>query len=342
MINKVCNLNCSYCFANEFVNTGTCEDENNITIENFNKAVEFLTINGDVSRVGLIGGEPTVHPKFREIVDILIKNQKVERVIVFSNGINLDKYINLLTHPKVHVLINFNSPRDTGLANYKKIVKNLELMINEYYLKDKITLGINMYKPDFEFDYIIEELKKYEFRTVRTSIVVPNTDEKKELDVLEYFTEMKPSVFKFFKALEEIDVMPIYDCNLMPQCIVSPEEKEWLEGFWRYEDKCGLRCNITDNPKCSPVLDILPNLEVVRCFGCSEKKTNLFNFDSISDIDGYFLNEIDKYANLVTVSEKCNDCYYNKTQKCYGGCIAFKNKKIEKIKKLLSNVQNEV
>lgn len=38
MITQRCNLSCPYCFANEFTNNNT----NDITIENFIKALDFI------------------------------------------------------------------------------------------------------------------------------------------------------------------------------------------------------------------------------------------------------------------------------------------------------------
>ena len=62
MMTDVCNLRCPYCFANEFVN----KDTNEISEENFRKAVDFIVGDGSHSSVGLIGGEPTVHSHFEE------------------------------------------------------------------------------------------------------------------------------------------------------------------------------------------------------------------------------------------------------------------------------------
>ena len=58
-----CNLHCPYCFAHETMGAGSGD----ITLENFDAALEFLTRTGPVN-IGLIGGEPTLHPHFDEIV----------------------------------------------------------------------------------------------------------------------------------------------------------------------------------------------------------------------------------------------------------------------------------
>ena len=86
-----CNLHCSYCFANEFVN----KENKDITISNFLKAVSFVT-KSENADVGLIGGEPTLHPGFLEIMELLIANQRVSQISLFTNGMMLDRFMILI------------------------------------------------------------------------------------------------------------------------------------------------------------------------------------------------------------------------------------------------------
>lgn len=328
MLNKACNLRCPYCFANEFVNNPESmkKHKNNISEENFRIALDFVVRSGE-TYVGLIGGEPTVHPEFEKLLNITLSNPNIHNVTLFTNGINIDKHFHLLNNEKLALLINFNSPNDIGEKNYQKLLKNLDYMIKELYMKDRISLGINMYKPDFDYMYIVEALKKYKFPHVRTAIAVPNTNEKKDFNAIEYFKEMKPRVFEFFGELLKIDCMPTYDCNLMPVCVTTPGEKKWLEQFWRMEERAKRRCNITDNPNCAMVIDILPNLEAVRCFGMSDFiKADIRDFNDIGELCGFFHNQIDALSYMIPTTDQCKNCYYRKTRGCSGGCLAFKAK----------------
>lgn len=337
MINKVCNLQCQYCFANKFVNTETCKDENNITIENFKKALDFAV--SDSGRIGIIGGEPLLHPDFKELMKILFDDNRVEHITLFTNGINLNKYYNIISNPKVSVLINLNSPKMIGEENYKKTIENIDYLVNELYLKSKISIGINMYKKDFDYEYMINALNRYNLKYVRTSIVVPNTDDKRTSNAIEYFKIMKEQVFKFFKACEENNIVAHYDCNLMPQCVLDEDERKWILKYAENSYKnCGTTTNIIESPTCNPVIDILPNLKAVRCFGCSDESVDISKFYNINDLKKYFINNIDNYANLLSVSTECTTCYYKHTSKCSGGCIAFKNKKIIEAKNKIKEI----
>lgn len=323
MITKKCNLKCSYCFANEFVN----KDEKDMSIENFIKAVDFITTNPD-ERIGLIGGEPTIHPKFKQMLEILIDDERVHEVTLFTNGINLEKYFKQLSNYKFNLLINCNSPNDIGENTYSKFFKNLDSLVNKYYMKDKITLGINMYKENFEYDYILELLKKYKFKHVRTSISTPNTDNLKSIDSIKYFNDMKQSVLNFYYTLLENDIIPFYDCNSLPACITTDREKDELYNLLEKledEDK-NLLCDITN---CEPVIDILPDLNAIRCFGLSKwNKVSIDEFDDIFELKAYFSNLFDVYGYNIVSSPHCKDCHRRKVAKCTGGCLVFKIDKI--------------
>lgn len=333
MLNKVCNLRCEYCFANKFVNKDNCYDENNISMENYKKALDYIDCAGE--RLGIIGGEPTLHPNFKEFVNMAINRKGIEHIIIFTNGINYDKHFNILNHPKVATLINVNSPKDIGERNYERLVKNLDMLFNELYLGDKVSLGVNIYKEGQDFTFILDLIRKFKIKRLRTSVVVPNTKDKKNENSIIYFKKMKKTVLDFFGELKKLDCMPTFDCNLMPQCIFTKEEREFLSDFWKYEREVGMRCNITDNSICSPVLDILPNLQVVRCFGCSDEEYQLLSFDSLNEVRDYFAYKTDDLSFRVINDENCRNCKQRITKQCMGGCIAFKKNKIDEINKKL-------
>lgn len=329
MITEKCNLKCSYCFADEFVNK-SCND---MTKENFHRAIDFIMTDPN-ERIGLIGGEPTLHPHFKDLLEVLIKDNRVKKVIVFTNGINIHKFINQLTHPKFGLLINCNAPSEIGESLFQKTVSNLDLLIKEFYMKPKITIGINMHKPDFDFDYMIELLLRYDFDHVRTSIIVPRlSGSNKKIDPIEYFSIMKPSVKKFFMKLCQYKIMPNYDCNIMPSCLLDENEREFIHENLGTTNK---NTNISGEfVKCSPVIDILPDLKAVRCFGLSEyDKANIWDFADIHELRHYFLNRFDHFAYNTVASPDCIKCRKRITMKCSGGCYLFKIDQINQLREL--------
>lgn len=325
MITKKCNLKCPYCFANEFVNKSSTD----MSIQDYLKAIDFIMTNPE-ERIGIIGGEPTVHPKFKEMLEILIFDNRVREATLFTNGVNIEEYIKELVHPKFSLLINVNSPQDMGENMFNKLLNSLDTCINKYYMGDRITLGINMYKPDFEYDYILDILKKYGFKYLRTSISVPNTTELKNTDAITYFKEMKQYVLNFYYKLLENNIMPFYDCNMLPTCTLSNKERDRLNYLVQNTD-IEDRNLLSDITICEPVIDILPDLKAIRCFALSDcEKVDINAFHDIYELKAYFGNVFDNFSYNVTTSPDCRDCHKRKVAKCTGGCLAFKiNKMLE-------------
>lgn len=327
MINKVCNLKCPYCFANEYVNCNNVDNPSNMTLDDFKKAIEFSLYNNPNPRIGIIGGEPTLHPRFSEFMELLICDSRIDNVILFTNGVNLKKYANYLANPKMHVLINLNSPNDIGYSAFNKTIESIDYLVNDLYLKEKVSVGINMYKKDFDYDYMIETLNRFDIKRVRTSISVPNTDDLRSNSPFEYFLEMKPRVMEFFNECLVNDIIPRFDCNLLPTCLIDDNDRELLEKLSSKDSKSNLLCG----PTCEPIIDILPNLKAVRCFGCSSENDELDinDFTCIKDLFFSFKRLMDNKLSNEVSDNLCSSCYKHKTMQCTGGCLAFKKSKIE-------------
>ena len=336
MINKVCNLQCPYCFANKFVNRSVCTDENNITIENFKEALKFATYNNPNVKIGIIGGEPTLHPDLKKLVNIALENKSIRKVVLFTNGINMDKCIELVQNPKFNILLNMNSCEDIGKKSFKKMCENINLIKNnatKYNNSDCLSLGINFYDPNKNYDFILDEAQKLGLHSVRLSVVVPNTSEKENQDSLEYFRKFKESLFQFFNKCDEREIIPFYDCNNFPVCLWDTEELQWLNNYVRkYSKKYNNCSNLLSLPHCEPVIDILPSLEAVRCFGCSNLKVKIIDFKDIHDLRNFFCRQIDHVCSSVFTSPLCAACYQRHTLKCSSGCLAFKHEKTTQLR----------
>lgn len=324
----VCNLRCPYCFANEFVN----KDINEITEEAFSKAVDFIVGDGTCSSVGIIGGEPTIHSKFDYLMRNLLSDRRVKNVMLYTNGLCISKYWDIVCHSKMHLLINCNSPSDMGEKRFKTLCENIRILVEEKLCKDRVTLGINMYKPDFEYDYLLELLIKYSFDHVRVSITVPNIDDSRNTSPFDYFRSMKPHLFEFFHSLMQNGIVPHFDCNKIPFCLVSDEERHQFD---RYIEDSDMRNKVeksniaNDTVLCEPVIDIRQDLTAVRCFGLSScTKQDINDFSGIRELRNFYMRSVDAYAYNTTYASECINCHLRKVAKCTGGCLAYKIKEI--------------
>lgn len=333
MVTYRCNLHCPYCFANEFVNLSSTD----MTLEAFDKAMNFLTKSGPTC-LGLIGGEPTLHPHFGDILERIINNPYITEATVYTNGILIDKYIKLLVHPKFRVLVNWNSYVQIGEQTFMRIQDNVDTLIFEYHMKDRINLGLNLYDKDMDYSYMLKLLKRYDLHRLRISLTVPNFEEGLRVDVMEYFKNNKDFLLRFFKDMDSIQVLPYYDCNKPPYCIWTDEEREWLESYVK-KYPVSESTLIGNKSFCYPVVDILPTLQAVRCFGMSDfDKVNIDDFENVADIASYFLNKVDACAYKISAHESCKACYQRLTRHCTAGCIGFKAKGLSDVNTFISHL----
>lgn len=330
-LTKKCNLKCPYCFADEFVN----KEKDEVTLENFNKILEFIKTDPN-ERVGLIGGEPTLHPHFADFISILKNDEQVKSAIIYTNGLELDKYIQLLKDDKFRFLINCNSPLDLGETLYSKLKSNIELLAKE--LPDKYTLGINLYSKDMNYSYIFDLLKLTNNHNVRFSTALPNDYKEATKDVLKNFNEFKPFLFEFFNDCYSNKIVPSNDCNSIPSCLLDVEDKKVMIKLKLLADKFNVLNTVQTANLCEPVIDILPDLNAVRCFGLSKNlKVPIDNFKSIQNLRKYFVNKIDLYANLSFLNEDCEDCKVRLLNKC-GVCFTYKLCKMNKLKQAVNDL----
>ena len=333
MLTYRCNLSCPYCFANEFVN----KQSTDITFENFQSAVRFITKDGPAF-LGLIGGEPTLHKDFKRILTAIIEDRKIKECTIYTNGLELDSYFDEVASPKFRLLVNCNSPETIGETRFARIVNNLDILINQRYMRDRINLGINYYSDDLDCSFIIELLKRFDLHRVRLSLTVPDFSVCGTVSSVAFFRQRKQSLMKLLKQFSDNAIVPYYDCNKPPVCIWTDDEKQWIQ---EYLDRYGVKeSNLLEtNSLCYPVIDILPTLEAVRCFGMSSfEKVHIHDFDTVTDLASYFLNRVDCEAYHIADCTDCRACYYRKTRHCTAGCIGFKSEYIKKVNESVDTV----
>lgn len=81
---------------------------------------------------------------------------------------------------EVFLLINCNSPKDIGKQQFVRLQENLDRIFRIPEVWKRVNLGINLYKNDLDYTYILNLLTRHNLHRVRTSVTVPNMDEGKK------------------------------------------------------------------------------------------------------------------------------------------------------------------
>ena len=309
LLNK-CNLNCSYCFSNELYSSET----ESFNVENFIKAVNFIKTQKN-ERIAIVGGEPTIHPQFEKFMNILKEDIDILSSIIFTNGIELDKYIEILKHPKFQLLINCNSHKNISNL-YNKLVNNIKILKLSPKKDEHYTLGINLYSPDMDYSFIFDLLKLTNQHILRFSIATSNDKKEKNNNVIEYYKQFIPILIKFYHDCLKNEIVPYLDCSGFPFCIFTKELKKAIDDILNLQKRLKYNFHIL-GCTCKVKVDILSNLTAIRsiCFPYYNP-VPINKFNNLSELKDFLYRDVDSIIQKLYVDERCKSCMYKKQKLC--------------------------
>ncbi len=301
-----CNLKCPYCFAQEKLSEG---QKLSMSMSDVEKVIAFLkSSNHPLFRV--MGGEPTLHPEFPGILEMALRNGM--RVDVLSNATWPESYNELFrrTSPRrVVFLLNIDLPERYAPHIWQRIERNLAAICD----RGSITLSFNIFEKQPRYEYIFELTKKYSIDKIRMSFSLPVVGADNACLRLEDYKDLAPFVVEFARRAEAECVQVRMD-NAVPLCMFTHEQagELLLKGV----------IDLERNMRCSPVIDIGPDLRVWCCF-CLSKMWNrhLDEFENLDEVRAYFQKAMGLYQNRLYPLEACNDCRYRDQWHCQGGCL---------------------
>ena len=297
-----CNLNCQYCFAGKIKQ----EKPQNITEEQLTKILDWLRPTPSVilNQIGIIGGEPTLHPQFIDRINQLSEflEQKKISAILFTNGLTISSYLKKLNN-NYSLLINVNEEKIDILT------KQLDYLFNNISYIKNIILGCNLYPEKIDYTFFWNLIEKYNIKTIRVSVTSPQNQQyitNKKL----YFQTMIPIYEDFILKAHQNNCLIMNDCSWIPSCYLTNTNI--------------LQYNQVDKI-CTPAIDITLDFKATPCFGISEF-VDCSNFKNYIELYNYFMfKKIVPYTEQNYLKE-CENCEKKLYAKCSGGCLAFRNK----------------
>lgn len=314
LLTDKCSNSCPYCFAKEKLEADS--RLNQMPLENYRKALDFLRKSRNRS-VKLLGGEPMLHSDIREIINMTVDDDDFESVVIFSGGIFDKSLVHLLAHEKIHVVLNTNHPSDYKDGKWEIFMKNLDYMIS---LGVDVTPGYNIYKTDFEYDFILDILDYYKLKNLRWTVAVPMHSYENRHVPFDDYRKMGKRITEFLLTFADMGVESRLDCFL-PLCTFNDTDYGKLIKTFPSMAKGGF---------CRPAIDVGPDLTVWRCFAISSyENVNLENFSNLRELTGFFMSSFDHYKWHIW-PEQCEKCKYRLSRICQSSCLAFKVKEIKK------------
>lgn len=311
-INNYCNLKCSYCFASDMIR----EENKTMSLETYIKVLKYLTEFNQEKNIGIIGGEPTLHPQFKEI--LIESNQcAIANNVYFTlytNGINLEQFLPYIGD-NIKILLNCNDLSDENqMLNFCATLKHCQEL---GWLDRKVTCGCNLYLDEYDYPWIWAIADVFHITLLRCSVTSPAGKYKDYRNHKhEYFTKMKPIFLKFCTEAAKRKITLRLDCGHIPSCYFSEEELSFIKTVvhdHRYLIDVG----------CKPVMDITPDLKVSPCFGTYSFSTPLDFDKKWLGLKRYFNYNCNYINTIKNTQEPCANCDKLCNFQCQGGCLAF-------------------
>jgi len=325
-----CNLRCSYCYA-----CGLEKDfPQDMTVENFKKLISWAKSNR-WTVIRFLGGEPTSHPDFSEMLDICRQNQM--RIGMATNNIYPTSLLSRIDRiHKQFFSINYNN--DFLDKKQKKIFEDNLQQLSAKKMLFEFSLVIDRKSVDLKNLFTLAN--KYKPIAIRASIAIPGFSGDRSLEELrKNFGAVFGQIAKIQEQCIKLEI-PFYMYRPLLPCLFESGQWEKLKRVFPFV--CFTRCPIGVKGDYAQAVVVNPDLSIFPCIAIFVKGPNILSFDSRQQISEFYKDALKKKISAPLMDE-CKSCqkhekflksiqeprqqkttsYYEETL-CQGGCLSFR------------------
>ena len=306
MLTAKCMNSCEWCFAQTKMEKYHAQGIDEISWEDFQAVVAFYGRSG-MDYMTLLGGEPTLHSRFVDILELLASKQFAALVVTY--GICDEVLVDIIAQkrfPGIRFAVNttkyFQYPTDVR----KKVDRLLQKINHSVFLTYTITsTDVERGNVHVLLDRILMVMKFGLLRHIQFQIAIPSENNTAYVPFEDYSTAVR-MLSSWFKILNTNGITTGLDCHSIPKCALEGAEKTPIE--------LHSRCS-------SFMIDIGPGLEVWPCFPLSGQNFRLGQFKDFKDMQAFFA-KIHSEASLL-YDERCSNCSEQASGTCDAGCRGF-------------------
>jgi hypothetical protein len=303
-ISSVCNLDCPYCFTQDH-REGLVAGNGFVDVATFETWLDFVE-RSQIDQVRLLGGEPTLHPQFPELVGMARARGK--RVMVFSNGLmpeNALACLEELAPSECAVLVNVNEPALEG----ERVHQRRRVTIRR--LGERALLGFNIYRANFQAGFLMAIIEETGCQpVVRVGMAQPCLSGRNAYIRPSQYRFIGTRIVRLAQAAAEKGIKLEFDCGFV-RCMFTEGELETLRGLGT---DVGWRCN--------PVLDVDISGRVVHCYPLAA----FASLPLTPEAEAAALREAfearTRPYRQAGVFRECSTCVWKGRGECPGGCLA--------------------
>ncbi len=297
-----CNLACPYCFARDFART----KPGDMTRQDFQEVLDWAVRAGQPA-LGLLGGEPTLHP------DLVWMTRRAARAgvapVVFTNGLCGPELAGELAENVRNFVVNFNGPSLLTPAQAAVQQATLERLAA---LGARITFSKNFSSRNLDYAALLEGAARHGVRAVRYDISRPGLDGRNDHFRLGDTAAVSARIVSFVRACEALGIRTGLDC-CAALCDFPEPDRAYLE-----------RVSMKFRGVCHPSVDVHPDLSASYCLplgGLSVERVTAFpGWDALM---GHFC-DLARPLRERPPAPQCAGCALF-GRRCQGGCLALRD-----------------
>jgi len=220
-----CNLSCPICYADsgvEEVSNISDRPRKHRTLEHIEMMLDAVVANeGEPQIVQLSGGEPTIHPEFFEVRD-LVKSKPIKHLMINTNGIRIAKDRNFCDRlsqykPGIEIYLQFDSFEKSTLeelrgVDLREIREKAIAHLNEYNISTTLVVTLKKGLNDSEIGKIIEYalqqkcVRGVTFQPIQVAGRLEQFDPKTDRYTL---TEVRRAILQQSPHFKPEDIIPV-------------------------------------------------------------------------------------------------------------------------------------
>ena len=314
-----CTRNCAFCYQSTVMETAKTAGLDEMSLDALRHVVEFAVASGE-QKLTLVGGEPTMHRHFCDVLRLLDEADGIQQVLLFTNGLFSASTLESITARarKLLICVNVLAPSEEDPRFLARVQENLAELARRRIPFD---LSFVIHRPDFDYEFLLDYVGRYPVGGIRWALafpVVPGAAFVSREDL----SRVGPRIVAMLKALAERGTKSYVDCPL-PYCLFDDESLG-------YVSRQGL--SVINWGYCGLTLEINPDLTVKACPSQrEEERVPLSTFANVAEMERYFFARMSPYRAAHRLFDHCAECDYHRRGSCQGGCLSYSREAISDV-----------
>lgn len=313
LLTNFCNQNCSFCFAREEMSNKRINKE--MRLADFKKAVLKIKKQHKNLSVKLLGGEPTLHSKFKQIISYA--DNHLEAIQIFTNGVISQALVDFLLSktPKVAFTFNVMTPGFLFKPNLRELIKN---NIHQFAKKTQITLSFT-FDMNTNMEQVMQAIGPETLAVIhgfRLGFANPVKGEKNYYQ-FSHFPKMGSQLEKLILAIRQHNPKAQISLNCgFTRCMFNDQQYAL---FKKEVVNSGFGCFGKES-----AFDLQTDMTAFHCFPLANLDKINSQHRSFDSVENSLLKQRFKYWSKIRqeVCVKCPFYGFGKEQ-CPGPCLAF-------------------